>query len=195
MAVERFKKGKTYYFDIIYSICLRKLEYSARKIDFSNMKYNKDDFLQDAIIQIFNYLIDKHDPKRAKFSTLLFIKTNSFARTFLKANRRREILIDCNFTEEDVNELLENLKEVRKMPTSFKEADYRISLSDDIKKLYSALNREEKKVFKRMLKRKNMNNTKDSQIIMAYKCGMKYRKLRYVINSIEDKYKLIREER
>lgn len=196
-AVSRFKKGKSYYFDIIYIISVKRLELYARTVDFSRLKYDINDFVQEGILFIFNYLIDAYDPKRgAKFSTLFFREMKQFTIRFMRDHKRKEILIESDYkTDDSMNEKLERRDE-RIWGGSYDELpEGKIILKEDMKKLYLLLTKQEKKVFRLFYKKRNSIIVHDSKVIMAHKCGITYGRFKLITLDIEKKYrKMIHEK-
>lgn len=189
-AVKRFKKGKSYYFDIIYTISVKRLELYARSIDFSRLKYDINDFVQEGILFIFDYLIDAYDPKRgAKFSTLFFKEMKQFAIRFMRDHKRREILIESDYkTDDNMNEELERRDERIWGGFSYNELpEGKLILKEDTKKLYSLLTKQEKKIFRLLYKKRNSIVVHDSKVIMAHKCEITYGRFKLVLNDIEKK--------
>ncbi len=191
-AVRRFKKGKSHYFDTIYLISVKRLELYARRVDFSRLKYDINDFVQEGILFIFDYLIDAYDPKRGtKFSTLFFLEMKQFAIRFMRDHKRREVLIESDSkTDDNVNEELERRDERIWSGFSYNELPERkLILNEDIKQLYSLLTKQEKKIFRMLYKKRHTIGGYDSKLIMAYKCGLKYRHFKEYMDNIEKKYR------
>lgn len=191
-AVSRFKKGKTYYFDTIYLISIKRLELYARGIDFSRLKYDINDFVQEGILFIFDYLIDAYDPKRgAKFSTLFFKEMKHFAIRFMRDNKRKEILIESDSkTDDNMNEELERRDERIWDGFRYNELPERkLILNEDIKQLYLLLTKQEKEIFRLLYKKRHSIGGYDSKLIMAYQCGVKYRRFKVIMDNIEEKYR------
>ncbi len=193
-AVNRFKKGKTYYFDAIYLISVKKLQMHSLSINFASLKYDLDDFIQEGIIFIFDYLIPAYDRKRgAKFTTLFFKEMKHFTIRFMRDNRRREISIDSYFELDcDIKDKTKGgdvFEYVQNISMYVQEPDRRIILNEDIKELYSRLSRRERKIFRLLCKRRYSNSGYDSKILMAYECGIKYHQFKKMMNSIERKYR------
>jgi len=163
-------------------------------INFASLKYDLDDYIQEAIIFLFDYLIPAYDRTRgAKFTTLFFKEMKHFTIRFARDNRRREISIDsyfeldCDLKEKPKGEDVVNY--INNTFTYVEEPDRRIILNEDIKELYSQLTRRERKVFKLLYKRRHDNDGYDSKILMAYQCGVKYHQFKKLMNSIESKYR------
>jgi len=191
-AVKRFKKGKSYYFDVIYTISVKRLELYARRVDFSRLKYDINDFVQEGILFVFDYLIDAYDPKRgSKFSTLFFREMKQFVIRFMRDSKRKEILIESDYkTDDSVNEELERRDEKIWSGFSYNELpEGKLILKEDIKQLYLLLTKREKKIFRMLYKKRHTIGGYDSKLIMAYQCGLKYKQFKDTMNSIEEKYR------
>jgi len=189
-AVNKFKEGETKYFNIIYRICLRKLELLATGISFGSLKYDRNDFVQDGLIHIFNKLIHEYDRDRAKFTTLFFREGKQFKYRYIRDHKRKEILIESNFgTDDDVQKDLDGFRE--RILNGYRDSDIdsKLITKEYFKKLYSLLDKRERKVFRELYKRRYLNDTKDSKIIIAGNCGIKYRRLQYIIQDMESKYR------
>lgn len=193
-AVRRFRKGKSYYFDIIYAISVKRLElYARNNIDFSKLKYDINDFVQEGVLFIFDYLIDAWKPELgAKFSTLFFKEMKQFAIRFMRDNKRKEILIESDYkTDDSMNDELERRNERVWDGFSYNELpEGKLILKEDIKQLYSLLlTKQEKKIFRLLYKKRNSIIVHDSKVIMAYKCGITYGRFKFVMLGIEKKYR------
>lgn len=191
-AVKRFKRGKSYYFDIIYTISVKRLELYARRVDFSRLKYDINDFVQEGILFIFDYLIDAYDPKRgAKFSTLFFKEMKQFAIRFMRDHKRKEILIESDSkTDDNMNDELERRDERIWSGFSYNELpEGKLILKEDIKQLYSLLTKQEKKIFRLFYKKRHSVIVHDSKVIMAYECGVTYGRFKLIMLDIEKKYR------
>lgn len=191
-AVRKFKKGKSYYFDTIYLISVKRLELYARRVDFSRLKYDINDFVQEGILFIFDYLIDAYDPKRgAKFSTLFFKEMKQFAIRFMRDNKRKEILIKSDSkTDDNMNEELERRDERIWGGFSYNELpEGKLILKEDIKQLYLLLTKQEKKIFRLFYKKRNSIVVHDSVVLMAHSCRITYGRFRLIMNNIEKKYR------
>ncbi len=189
-AVKKFKKGETKYFDLIYKICYRRLEVLASEINFNRLKYDKDDFVQDGIIHIFNKVIKKYRRSKSKFSTFLYMKERQFRKDFIKLSIRKEILACLIFDDDECQKYLENMNE--KMSGNYKryiEFDSKMIMKEHVRELYLVLNNRERKLFKKLYNNRYRNDSYKIRMKLGRECGYKRSRSEYLIKSMTTKFK------
>lgn len=166
-----------------------KLEILCKKINFTVLKYAEEDFIQDGIIYIFMELIYRFDEKKdVRFSTFLETALNNFRLNFIRDNKRREILIQ--FIDDDgIDRDLNLLRERKKHSYYDEDIGTKIIVKEYMQDLYATLTKKEKMILKELYLNRYDNDRHDSKILLAYRCGIKYKMLNHIMNNVERKFK------
>ena len=153
------------------------------------MKYGEEDFIQDGIIHIFTELIYRFDRKRdVRFSTFLETALDNFRLLYIRNNKRREILI--RFTDDEGFDRDLNLLRERKKHSYYDEdIEAKTIVKEYIQDLYATLTNKEKMILKELYLNRYDNDRHNSKILLAYRCGIKYKMLNHIMNNIEKKFK------
>jgi len=186
--VLKFKMGDRKQFPIIYRYCIGALDYISFRINFSNLKTSRDDFIQDSLIFIFCHLIKKFDSDHSlNFPGYLYKSLKYFAIRYTKSQKRKEYLIESDSlsSDDEIDSILLFLNEKRKK-TNYDFASMP-EIFDLFRKFVKLLSKKDKKIIKELWNRRYLNNTESGKIMIAMKCDLSSRQIYFKIKELEEK--------